>query len=87
MGKTTRTYREEVQRFEDDWKTYRSWLRHREQPAFDQLVKHARDRADAGGQQNPTTPEWAILVSMLVGQQREIEELRGRVDELEGDGE
>lgn len=85
MGKTNPTYRDQIRAFEQEWSTFRDWLRRRHQPHFDQLVEHAQNHADAGGAQNPVEPKWAILVSICLAQQRELTELEEEVTILEGD--
>lgn len=86
MGKTNPTYRDQISAFEEDWQSFRRALRRQHQEHFDELLVHARDHADAGGVQNPVEPRWAIMVSMVLGQQQEIAELQTRLAELKEDG-
>ncbi|MFC5970047.1 hypothetical protein ACFPYI_01765 [Halomarina salina] len=66
---------------ERDWTDYRRALRRRQQPVFDDLWRKARTHADAGGMLNHSNPMTSAMLSMLLEQQREINELRDRVDE------
>jgi hypothetical protein len=81
MGKTRRTYRDALQREKDDWEQIIGWLRQRNQPIYEEIWGHAERHADAAGMANPTNTMMRILVSICQGQQREIAELRGRLDE------
>lgn len=83
MGRTTPTYRDRVQALRQRWRAFRRGLRRRDQAPFDRLFEHARQYADAGGHLNPTTVEPVVLLSMALGQQREIAQLRERLDALE----
>ena len=59
--------------------TYRA-LRHKRKLAFDDLLKRFNRHSMAGGARNHHTPEFAHLVSICVGQQHEIRELREEVE-------
>jgi hypothetical protein len=84
VGRSKPTFRNYVDRVEGDWQPYRRTLRRRDQPHFDRLFEHARGHADAAGQLDPADPRLAVLFSMVLAQQRELAELRGRVERLEG---
>lgn len=83
MGRSRPTFRNYLDGFEDDWQPYRRTLRRRDQPHFDSLFARAREHADAAGQLDPADPRLAVLFSMLLAQERELAELRERVDSLE----
>lgn len=85
MGKTRRTYRDQVDEWTGDFQRFKAMLRREHQPAAEELVEHARYHADAAGTYNPRDVTEGVLLSVCVGQQREIMELRERVDELEGE--
>jgi len=85
MGRTNPTYRDFLGRLEDDWAPFRRGLRRRDQRDFDRLFERARGHADAAGYANGTDPQFAFLLSVLLAQERELRELRERV-EREGDG-
>lgn len=56
--------------------------RQQQQPAFDRLWEYAENHADAAGVANPRDPMRGILMSICLGQQREIERLEERIAEL-----
>lgn len=85
--------RDQLDRLEREWQPFRRSLRRRHQPSFDALFERARGHADAATQQNPRDPWRALVFAALLAQERELANLRERVDELEdsveddGDGE
>ncbi|NHN58684.1 MULTISPECIES: hypothetical protein [Halorussus] len=81
MGRTNPTFRDFLDRYEDDWTAYRRGLRRRHKPHFDRLFERARRHADAASYMNATDPEIAFLVSVVLAQEVELRELRDRVDE------
>ena len=87
MGKTQPTYRDRVDRFEEDWSQYRRALRRRDQHLFDEIMEHIHAQAMAGGAQNHREPRWTFWIATAIGQQKQINDLQERVDALEaGDG-
>lgn len=85
MGRTNPTFRDYLRGFERRWQPFRRALRRRHREDFDRLFDGARAHADAAGQQNATDPDRAVLLAMLLAQERRIRRLRGRVDELDPD--
>ncbi|RBI58758.1 hypothetical protein DMJ13_25825 [halophilic archaeon] len=85
MGRTNPTYRELVRAMEDRWTDYRRALHHGDQAAFDRLFEHARGYADAGGVQNHQPVEVAVLMSIMLAHQRQLDDLKERLDALEDD--
>lgn len=86
MGRSDPTYRDLLDRFEQDWQPYRRALRRQYQEDFDELMDGARRFADAAGMQNTVHPQDAAFFSMMLSlavRQRRLEE---RVDELENGG-
>ncbi|MFB6111652.1 MAG: hypothetical protein ABEJ35_03855 [Halobacteriaceae archaeon] len=83
MGRTTPTYRSYLDAYEAEWQPFRRALRRRDEPAFDRVFDRARRFADAGGQQDPPDPRFAVLMSILVAQEREIAALKAAVDGIE----
>ncbi|WP_424001164.1 hypothetical protein ACOZ4I_15635 [Haloarcula salina] len=81
MGRTNPTYRDFLGRFEDRCQPFRRALRREYRPAFDELFEQAKHHADAAGYLNSTDPELAVLLSMLVAQQRELQMLREEVQD------
>ncbi|SIR86902.1 hypothetical protein SAMN05421858_4193 [Haladaptatus litoreus] len=85
MGRTNATYRDLLQAMESRWQEYRRALRQADQAVFDRLFEYARLHADASGVQNHQFIEIPALISMLVEQQKQIEDLEERLDHLEDD--
>lgn len=65
------------------WGDYRRALRRQDKPAFDQLFEYADAHADASGYLNADDPMMPILFSMLLEQQKQLNELEGSVQTLE----
>jgi len=76
MGRTTPTYRDFLRGYEEEWAPFRRALRRDRQAAFDRLFERAHEHADAAGHQNAADPRFAVLLSMLVAQERELQALR-----------
>lgn len=75
MGKTNPTYRSVLERLaNEEWGEYRRMLRRRDQLLYDDLWKKARNHADAANAANPRPMDGALF-SMLLAQQREIEQV------------
>ncbi|UTF53302.1 hypothetical protein [Natronosalvus rutilus] len=83
MGRTNPTYRDALRRLEADWKPMRRALRRERQADFDRLFERARNVADAAGYANPTDPEQALVLSLLVAHETAIRRLEARVVTLE----
>ena len=83
MGRTSPTYRRWLQHLREEWQPYRRALRQRYRGDFDRLFDHAEHHADAAGSMNATAPMDAVLVSILLAQERERRELEARVEALE----
>lgn len=81
MGRTNPTYRDFLQRYRSQWQPFRRGLRRRDKPHFDRLFEHAENHADAAGYVNATDPETAVILSILLAQEREIRTLREQLDE------
>jgi len=81
MGKTNPTFRDQIRGFENEYESMRRGLRLEDQEHYDRLLEHANQFADAAGYANPVSPEIAILLSICLGQQREITELREKLEE------
>ncbi|ODR80833.1 hypothetical protein BG842_02345 [Haladaptatus sp. W1] len=85
MGRTNTTYRDLLRAMESRWQEYRRALRHADQAVFDRLFEYARAHADASGLQNHQFVEIPALMSMLIEQQKQIEDLEDRLDHVEDD--
>jgi len=68
---------------EERWQAYRRALRRAQQPLFDQLITHARNHADASGLLNHQNPLLPALFSIDLEQERRLEDLDTRLNDLE----
>jgi len=82
MGRTSPTFRDVLRSLEDSWQDYRRALRRPDRARFARLWEDARQYADAGGHLDHQNPMVVVLFSMLLAQQRRIEDLEA---ELEGE--
>jgi hypothetical protein len=78
MGRTNPTYRDYLQRLEDDCQPFRRGLRREYKPDFDRLFDRARTHADAAGYHNGSDPDLAVLLSILLAHEHEIQQLQGQ---------
>ena len=85
MGRTNATYRDLLRAMESRWQEYRRALRYADQAVFDRLFEYARAHADASGVQNHQFGEIPALISMVIEQQKQIEDLEDRLDHVEDD--
>lgn len=85
MGKTNPTHRDQIGSFEDEWSRYRRSLRREYQDHWDAVIEQARNRAHAAGNQNPVQPEWGIVFSVLVSQEKRIADLEAQLEDDDGD--
>ena len=79
MGRTLATFTQLVQMETERWAKFRRALRREDQEAFDALMSAARYHAAAGAYASDALPFEVMIVAMLVAQQREIDELRGKL--------
>jgi hypothetical protein len=77
MGRTNPTYRDYLQSVEADWQSFRRGLRAEYQTDFDRLFDRARCHADAAGYHNSHEPEFALLLSILLAHEHELDRLTG----------
>ncbi|MFW9847200.1 MAG: hypothetical protein ACFFD6_10655 [Candidatus Thorarchaeota archaeon] len=83
MGRTARTFRDQIRIEESKWKGFRRVLTPQEREALDYIFDSAREYADAGTMiVTPRVLEVAF-VSMFLNMLNEIDGLRRKVTELE----
>lgn len=82
MGRTNPTYRDLLRATEERWRPYRRALRRHDQDYFDRLFEHARAHADAAGYLNHQSVEVPILVSVVLEQEKRIDDLESTVEDL-----
>jgi hypothetical protein len=80
VGRTLPTSRDVLDALEFEWRDYRRGLTEEEQGRFDAVWQKARRHASAMANQAPLDPMQAVLLGALVEMQREIDELRERLD-------
>ena len=85
MGRTNPTYRDVIRALEDRWQQYRRALRRDDKHHFDRLFEHGRAHADAAGYLNHQEPELTLLVSVVLEQEKELQQLHDRIEALERD--
>ncbi len=76
MGRTLPTQIWILREAEEEWKRFRRALRKEDQQAFDIVWSYARRHSVAAGMASRSLPFEAHCLSMLVGLQRELLELR-----------
>jgi hypothetical protein len=87
MGRTVAsylaTYRTVLEALIGDWQRFRKAVRKEDQVAFDRLMDKARGLASATGYDPRTDPIESVFMSILVELEKEIAELRKKVEERE----
>ena len=83
MGRTVPTYRTVLEALISDWQGFRKALRKEDAEAFDRLMDKARGLASAAGYDPRLDPMESVVMSILVQLEKEIAELRKKVEELE----
>ncbi|SIR97579.1 hypothetical protein SAMN05421858_4901 [Haladaptatus litoreus] len=67
------------------WDEYRRALRPTDQAVFDRLFEYAQLHTDPSTVHKPLFVETPILVSILIEQQRQLDDLEERLDHLKDD--
>ncbi|MFH5801927.1 hypothetical protein [Haladaptatus sp. CMAA 1911] len=70
---------------EAGWDEYRRALRPTDQAIFDQLLEYAQLHIDPSTVHKPLFVETPILISILLEQQTQIDDLEDRLDHVEDD--
>jgi hypothetical protein len=86
MDWTDLTFSQVLEQEIQEWKKFRWALRKEDQQVFDQLFEKARLHAEAGANAARPWPFEAILISILVEQEKELVELREKMEGTEGAG-
>ncbi|MWG36249.1 hypothetical protein [Halomarina oriensis] len=85
MGRTNLTFRDLLRGVEDRWADFRRALRRDDQFVLDRLFEYAHEHADAGSYLNHRSPLMPVFVSIDLEQEKRIDELEGRLDDIEDD--
>lgn len=82
MGRTVPTFRMVLEQEITSWAEFRRALRPDDQNNFDQIMNAARLRADAGGYISRTLVSEVLFLSILLEQQKEIQELKAEIQKI-----
>ncbi|PSG98427.1 hypothetical protein BRD56_00360 [Thermoplasmatales archaeon SW_10_69_26] len=80
MGRTLPTFRALLDRLEREWSDYRRVLSDEEKRRWDVLWQQARRHASASTNAAPLNPMEAALLSMLLEQEKRLQELERELD-------
>ncbi|UCE44426.1 MAG: hypothetical protein JSV57_02820 [Candidatus Bathyarchaeota archaeon] len=83
MGRTVPSYRQALESEIDKWKGFRKALRAKDVEAFDKMVNACRNFASAGSMATRPVLLEAMLISILLHQEKEIMEISERIERLE----
>jgi hypothetical protein len=83
VGRTVRSYRTVLEDMIDEWQGFRKALRKEDRAAFDRLMDRARMHASAASYDTRVDPVESLFMSILLEQEKEIDELRKKLKELE----
>ena len=79
MDWTALTFSQVLEQEIQGWKKFRWALRKEDQEVFDQLFEKAKLHVEAGSKASRPWPFDIILISILVEQEKEMDELRERI--------
>jgi hypothetical protein len=82
MGRTVPTFTQVIQAEMETWSKFRRGLRKEDQDALDELFRAARMQLASSAYAARPIPFESIVISMLIMQQRTINELDQRVKKL-----
>ncbi len=83
MGRTVPTFTMVIQQEMESWTKFRRGLRKEDQDALDELFRAARMQLASSAYAARPIPFESIVLSMMVAQQREIQELREKMQRME----
>jgi hypothetical protein len=83
MGRTVTPFSIVLGQEESRLKKFRRAMRAEDQRRFDELFEHVRRYIQAAMQAAAPEPMESVVLLMLIGMQKEIEELKARVSEVE----
>jgi len=83
VGRTVPSYRQALEGEVRRWKGFRKALRGKDVEAFDEMMKTCRIYASAAGMATRPVLAEAMFMSILVGQQKELMEIRKSLERLE----
>lgn len=83
MGRTNATYRNHLDNFIDSFNPFKRALREENKEHLNQLWEKAHSYASAAAYMNSTDPGAPALISIMLGLQKDLENLESRVEKLE----
>jgi len=83
MGRTVPSYRQALEREIERWKSFRKGLRNKDAEAFDRMTNACRLFASAGSMATRPVLFEAMLMSILLHQEKAIMEIREKLEKLE----
>jgi hypothetical protein len=83
MGRTVPSYRQALETEIERWKGFRKGLRNKDAEAFDQMMNACRMFASAGSMATRPILLEAMLMSILLNQEKAIMEIKEKLDKLE----
>ncbi len=83
MGRTVPSFRPALEHEIESWKDFKRALRPEDQKIFDKLMNFARIHADAGSLSARPMLSEILFISFAIEQEKRIESLKKRVQELE----
>ncbi|MBY8989312.1 MAG: hypothetical protein KGD58_01030 [Candidatus Lokiarchaeota archaeon] len=83
MGRTVPSFRPALEHEIESWKNFKRALRPEEQKIFNKLMNYARIHADAGSMSARPMLSEILFISFAVEQEKRIEILEEKVEELE----
>ena len=83
MGRTVPSYRQALESEIERWKSFRKGLRNKDAEAFDRMTNACRLFASAGSMATRPVLFEAMLMSILLHQEKAIMEIREKLEKLE----
>lgn len=83
MGKTVPSYRQALESEIEKWKGFRKALRAKDAKAFDKMMNACRNFASAGSMATRPVLLEAMLMSILLHQEKTLTEIQKRLERLE----
>jgi len=83
MGRTVPSYRQALETEANRWEGFRRALRGKDLEVFDKMMNACRTYASAAGMATRPILVEAMFMSILLGQQKELMEIRESLERLE----
>ena len=82
MGRTVKTYRSMMNDVIARWEKFARAIRKEDRDAFEEIIVLAKEHADASGYMASTDPLEGMFLSILLGQQKKVRELKLDIEKL-----